>query len=225
MAASTIGKIFGSSPITPMQEHMAKVQECAETLEQFIQLSLKGDWPEAKKQQQQIAKLERQADRQKKKLRIALPKSLFLPVPRSDLLSLLSAQDQIANQCKDIAGLMTGRKLSFPESLAEQVSEYTQTAVSTSAQACKAIAELDELLETGFKGKEVDFVEELIHELDRLEHENDKLQVKLRAQLFKLEKNLPPIDVMFMYTVIDGIGELANHAQNVGSNLQVIIAR
>ena len=134
-------------------------------------------------------------------------------------------QDQIANTTKDIAGIMLGRKMSVPESITEIFKEYVDAAIATSAQALTAIQEMDELLETGFRGREVKLVEGLIRELDRLEKFNDKLQVKVRNQLFKLEKNLPPIDVMFLYQVIKGIGDLADKAQRVGSRLQMLMAR
>lgn len=225
MASSTFLKMFGQSPIRPIQEHMVKAHQCAEQLIPFIDCALKDDWKAAKAQQQAISKLEAEADKLKKNLRIHLPKSLFMPVPRSDLLELLSMQDKIANSSKDIAGIMLGRKIAIPEKIAELFHEYVTVAIATSAQALKAIQEMDELLEAGFRGREVTFVEGLIEELDRLENNNDKLQVKVRAQLFKMEKDLPPIDVMFLYKVIDGVGELADRAQKVGSRLQVLMAR
>jgi predicted phosphate transport protein (TIGR00153 family) len=84
---------------------------------------------------------------------------------------------------------------------------------------------MDELLVTGFRGREVKVVEKLIEELDRLESSNDKVQIKVRTKLFSLEKNMPPVDVMFLYKIIDRIGELADIAQKVGSRLQLLIAR
>jgi predicted phosphate transport protein (TIGR00153 family) len=147
-----------------------------------------------------------------------------MPVPRSDLLDLVTMQDKIANCAKDIAGIMLGRKMAIPEKMAPMMVDYVAEAVATSAQALKAIQEMDELLETGFRGKELKVVDDLIKELDRLEGKNDKLQVKVRAILFKLEKDLPPVDVMFLYTIIDWIGELADRAQKVGSRLQRLIA-
>ena len=114
--------------------------------------------------------------------------------------------------------------MAIPESMAEIVLEYAETAVATSAQALKAINEMDELLSTGFRGRELILVEGLIEELDDLENKNDKLQIAVRAKLFKLESKLSPIDVMFLYRIIDGIGELADRAQKVGSRMQLLIA-
>jgi predicted phosphate transport protein (TIGR00153 family) len=94
-----------------------------------------------------------------------------------------------------------------------------------STQANKAIHELDELLETGFRGSEVELVEAMIKELDAIERDTDKIEVEVRAALFAIEKELPPVDVMFLYQVIAGIGELGDIAQRVGSRLQLLLAR
>ncbi len=219
------GNLFGKSPFEPIQQHMAKAQSCAEALVPFFQATLAQDWQQAEQQQREIAKLEGEADDMKRDIRVHLPKSLFLPVPRSDLLDMLTMQDRIANCAKDIAGLMLGRKMVVPAVIANDMEAYVRASITTSAQALKATNELDELLETGFGGREVKVVEALIEELDRLENDSDKLQVSIRAALFKEESELPPVEVMFLYKVIDLIGDLADRAQQVGSRLQVLIAR
>ncbi|MDO2167407.1 DUF47 family protein, partial [Escherichia coli] len=94
-------------------------------------------------------RLEQEADRLKKNVRMHLPKSLFLPVPRSDLLELLSVQDKVANRAKDIVGLMLGRRMRIPLPLQGQMLAYVQRSVDASAQALRVVNELNELLETG----------------------------------------------------------------------------
>lgn len=217
--------LFGQSPIKPMQEHMAVSVNAANELVAFMDAAITGDWDQAEAIQKRITENENQADELKKQLRLHLPKSLFLPVPRSDLLELLSMQDRIANRAKDIAGIMLGRKMSIPAKLQKKMREFLVTAVATSEQALKAINELDELLETGFSGRELKLVEKLIKDLDNLENKTDKLEVTIRASLFKLEAELPPVDVMFLYRVIEWIGDLADRSQKVGSRLQILLAR
>ncbi len=225
MPLNSLNNLFGKSPFGPIQEHMIVVHQCAEALTPFIAEVLKGDWDAARTQHQVIIDLENKADKLKKELRLHLPKNLFLPVPRSDLLDLITMQDRIANRAKDVAGLMIGREMAVPAELANSMKQYVELAVATSAQAMKAIEELDELLETGFRGREVKLVETLIEELDRLEHKTDKLQIKIRAELFRIEKDLPAVNVMFLYQIIDWVGELSDKAQKVGARLQVVIAR
>ncbi|MED5492886.1 TIGR00153 family protein [Halopseudomonas pachastrellae] len=217
--------LFGRSPIGPMQQHIAKAHECAAQLLPFIEALQAEDWAEAARLQQQIAQLERDADKLKKDVRVHLPKSLFLPVPRSDLLELLSVQDKVANRAKDIAGLMLGRRMVIPEPLFPAFKAFVSRSIDAAAQALTAMNELDELLETGFAGREVTLVERLIEELDRIEHDTDNMQISLRSELYLLEKGLPAVDVMFMYQIIEWIGDVADRAQRVGNRLELLMAR
>tara|TARA_R110000764_G_scaffold48624_3_gene107899 strand:- start:656 stop:1333 length:678 start_codon:yes stop_codon:yes gene_type:complete len=217
--------LFGRSPIGPMQQHIAKAHECAAQLMPFIEAVIANDWTEAERVQKQIAQLERDADKLKKDVRVHLPKSLFLPVPRSDLLELLSVQDKVANRAKDIAGLMLGRQMMIPVPLSDAFRAFVQRSIDAAAQALTAMNELDELLETGFSGREVTLVERMIEELDAIEHDTDNMQIKLRSDLYKLEKDLPPVDVMFLYQIIEWIGDVADRAQRVGNRLELLMAR
>jgi len=113
-------------------------------------------WEDAEKIRQQIAQLEKEADILKREIRLKLPRGLFLPVARTDLLELLTQQDKIANRAKDISGRMLGRKMEFPTEMRADFMAYLKRCIDATAQAEKAIGELDELLETGFKGREVE---------------------------------------------------------------------
>lgn len=219
------GNLFGRSPIKPIQEHMQVADSAAQRLTAFMQAKMDDDWDRAQELYQEISELERAADKLKRSVRRHLPKSLFLPVPRTDLLELLSIQDQVANYAKDIAGIILGRKMRFPEKLRKGLIEFTAACIATSTQALAAINELDELLEVGFSGREVKRVDNMIKELDKLEARTDKQAIALRAKLFKLEADLPPVDVMFYYHVIVLLGSLADSAEQVGDRLQILIAR
>ncbi len=225
MPKNYFSKIFSNSPFTAMQEHMTIVELCVNRLPTFFNTVLKNDHSKAKEVYKEISKLENKADTLKKKLRLHMPKSLFMPVARRDLLELLLVQDKAANQAKDIAGLIVGRKMVFPESLANLLPDYVKRCVDACKQAKKVINELDELVETGFAGREVKFVASIIHELDSIENDTDKMQVKIRAALMKMEKDLPPIDVMFYYKVIEGIGEVADISQRIGSRVELLLAK
>jgi len=154
-----------------------------------------------------------------------MPKGLFMPVERRDLLELLLVQDKAANQARDIAGLTIGRKMIFPEQVAELLPEYVNRCEDACQQASTVIDELDELVETGFAGKEIKIVTSLIHELDRIEKDTDKIQIKIRATLMKIETDLPPVDVIFYYKIIEGIGEVADIAQRIGSRVELMLAK
>ena len=223
--SNPIYSLFGTSPMRPLQVHMAKVLECVSGLIPMLEATLARDFPTMESTQEQIAAFESEADDLKHALRLNLPRNFFLPVERRDLLELLTMQDKVANQVKDIAGLIRGRQMEIPPPMGELFLEFARRTVDACQQAKTAVDELDELVETGFKGSEVDRVEEMITELDRIEKDTDNLQVEVRAQLFAMERDLPPVDVMFLYRLIDWVGETADLAQRVGSRLQVLLAR
>lgn len=225
MVSNPFSNLFSQSPIRPMQQHIAKAYECTQQLPLFLDATLNDDWVAAEKVYDQITEFEHEADDLKTSLRANLPGSLMLPVDRSDLLVMVSQQDEIANITKDIAGIMLGRKMKIPAVIADSMKSYIDVAISTAAQAVKTVNEMDELLEMGFRGRVLEVVENLIQELNRLEHENDELQIKVRASLFAIEKDLPPVDVMFLYKIIEWIGELADASQRAGGKLQLLIAR
>lgn len=223
--SNPLSNLFAKSPIKPMQKHMAVVDETAALLRPFFEAAIAGDWEQAAEIHDRIGAGEDLADEMKKSLRLNLPSGLFMPVSRGDLLELLTVQDKIANGAKDISGLMLGRRMTFPEELQPAMVKLVETALAACNQAHTAINELDELLETGFAGQEVEFVERLIERLDQIEHDADDQEREVRHQLFLMEKELPPIDVMFTYNIIDDIGHLADTAQRVGARLQLLLAR
>jgi predicted phosphate transport protein (TIGR00153 family) len=204
---------------------MAKVHACVSQLEPLFKAVVANDQQGVAEARKIIAQLENEADELKWKLRHHLPAGLFMPVDRRDLLEVLMMQDKIANQAKDIAGLILGRKMTLPSEMHELFLEYGNRSIAASAQALKVIQELDELVETGFRGVEVDRVQKMISDLNKIESETDEFQIRLRDILFGLEDDLRPTDVMFTYRLIEGVGKVADLAQRVGSRLQLVLAR
>jgi predicted phosphate transport protein (TIGR00153 family) len=217
--------LFGRSPVAPLQKHMAKVSECVRVLEPFFEAVIAGDDNSVRELQEKIARLENEADDLKHDLRLHLPRTLFLPVERRDLLEVLTMQDNIANRAKDLAGLVRGRKMVIPDEISSQFLQFVRRSIDACAQAERTVNELDELVETGFSGSEVDTVQKLINELDRLEKETDQIQVEIRARLFEIERDLPPVNVIFLYRLIDWTGDIGDFSQRVGSRLQLLLAK
>ena len=77
----------------------------------------------------------------------------------------------------------------IPEPLQENFIAYVKRCLDAADQAQKVINELDELLETGFKGREVTLVAEMIHQLDVIEDDTDAMQIELRQQLRNVSRS------------------------------------
>ncbi len=222
--ANILANLFGSSPVQPLEQHMDVTYRCAKKLNDFFPATIAGDWDTATAVRGDIDALEHEADDLKKQIRLHLPKSLFMPVPREDLLELLLVQDKIANRTKDVSGLVLGRRMRFPAKIADQMIEFVDRNVDAAKQARKSVRELDELFTAGFRGAEVDLVSSMIEELDRIETDTDAKQAALRHALFAIEDTLNPVDAVFMYRAIELTGEIADMAERVGRRLELLLS-
>lgn len=225
MSVNSFLGVFAKSPIKPMIEHMDEVHLCAYALKDFFKAVYSKDWKSAEVARATIVKHESNADDMKRKIRLNLPSGLFMPVERADLLELVSQQDKIANKAKDISGLVTGRELIIPESIVKDFDTYLSRCLDATDKAREAIGEFDDLLETGFKGRERDLVDNFIIELDAIEADTDNLQVQLRQNLRKVELDMNPVDAMFLYRILDWVGDLADLAERVGARFELMLAR
>lgn len=219
-----LSSIFGKSPFQPVQEHMALCVDAAEQTLSLLRHAGDGSWPEVERLAAEISALETRADQVKSEIRLRLPRSFLLPVARSDLLDLLTRQDKLANRAEDIAGMVVGRRLQFPPSIAAQALAYADVCVEAARQACTVVRELDELLETGFGGREASRVIEMIQAVEKQERESDRQQAELRRALFAIEADLPPVDVMFLYRLLELLADLADIAERVAHRIQMMLA-
>ena len=225
MAMNNILGLFAHSPLKPLQKHSDKVTECCDLLIPFFQHTYLKQWDEAEKVRLDISQGEREADGLKREIRLKLPRGLFLPIDRTDLLELVTQLDKLANFAKDISGRMIGRQFGIPEEMQESFLKYVQRSLDSIHQAHRVIEEMDQLLETGFKGRELKLVNTMIQELDSIEDDTDQMQIQLRKMLLGIESRYNPIDVMFLYKVIEWVGVLADQAQRVGSRIELMLAR
>lgn len=225
MAPSFLAGIFGRSPVGPLMEHMDKSAQAARRLLDFIDAALAGDWDQAAIVRKDVSRLEHEADDLKSSLRKRLPSTMLMPVDRGDLLDLIGQQDKIANRAKDIAGVMYHRRLIPPLPVANLFRQLAARSIDAVNQAERSVRELEELYTAGFRGAEVKLVDRMITELSAIEDDTDRLASQLLSGVFALENDLPPVSVMFLYKVIEWLGDLGDIANRVGGLLQRLIAR
>ena len=208
----------------PLEKHIYIAYQCTKKLTEFFEAAIAGDWDKAGRLQDAIDALEHEADDLKKEIRMHLPKSLFMPVPRQDMLELLLVQDKIANRTKDVSGRVLGRKMQIPDAIADDFLEFVRRNIDAAKQARKSVRELDESFLCGFRDAEVTLVESLIEEIDQIETDTDTRQADLRSALFAVESSLQPVNVIFLYQVIELTGEIADMAERVGRRLELLLA-
>ncbi len=221
----TIANLFARSPIKPLQRHMEVVGRCAAEVVTLFECLIRQDDLAVKAAVDKIFSLEGEADVIKHDLREHLPKSLFMPVERGDLLKILDLQDQIADTAQDIAGLFQVRKFEVPESFNEPLIALVRRCIDACVLCEKIINELDELLVVGFRGRETEIVSNMITELNKIESDTDQMGTDLTRLLFTMEGEMSDVSLILWSRLIRDIGGLADYAEMVGNRLRLLLAR
>lgn len=220
---SIISKLIGKSPFEPLYQHMVRVKECVDLVHPLMDSLLSGDREKVKDYAKKIFKAEHEADQMKKEIRNNLPKSLFLPVARGDILSFLKEQDSIADSAEDLAVLLLLRETPVPEELKPELTTLVEKVLSTYEMAMMVSSEIKTLAETSFGGVEAQKVMDLIEQVKLREWEADKAQMKAAQKMFSLEKSLDPVSVVMWMQIFKELGSLANHSENTGDRLRMML--
>lgn len=220
-----LSRIFASSPIGPLQKHMAEVLQCVQQLHPFIQAVVENDTQAREQFHEKIKAHENNADAIKKDLRLHLPTSLFMPIDRRDMLEILSMQEKLANAVCDVARIISVRNLKLPEVIAAGYLQMVDSCIEACEKAELAIRELDELIATGFDNSERKRISAVLKALDDIEEHSDERVTALSKVLMTLEDSYPPVEMMFLYRVLDRTYKIAERAQRVGGRLQLTLAR
>ena len=220
-----ITELFGRSPFGPLVQHTHKVHETVRDVRPLIEAFLAGRHDEVQSIYARISKLEHKADIIKREIRDHLPKSLFLPVDRGDMLKFLKEQDAIADTAEDIAVLLTIRETPVPAEMHGEILAFTDKVIDVSDRLVQAASELEELQEASFGGRGAQRVLELIEEVSHGEYEADCLQTEASRRLYMLEDRIDPTSIYFIMKLFRLLGEIANHAENTGDNLRMMLTK
>jgi predicted phosphate transport protein (TIGR00153 family) len=221
---SQFHNIIAKSPFDILKEHIKISYKSVELLNPFIQAAMSEDWNLVKEYKVKISELESTADSIKTEMRSHLHKGLYLPVSRSEILSLIKTQDKMPNIAEDIAGLVLGRKIIIPKEIQEEFLKLLTHVVKTSEIAKQATKELAIFFASGFSGNISDVLEEMLFTITKMEHLADTYEVNVRNNLLQIEMSLNPIEVMFLYKLVEFTGRIADSAESIGDRISLLLA-
>ncbi|UCE19798.1 MAG: TIGR00153 family protein [Gemmatimonadota bacterium] len=217
--------LFAKSPFGPLSEHMNAVKKCVNLLKPMFEALIEQDHERVEDIANQISKQEHEADIIKNEIRNHLPKSIFLPVSRTDILNFLREQDAIADDAEDVGVLLTVRKTNLPAELKDELFAFLDKVLETFELTVRVNSELKLLMESSFGTAEVEKVLKLVDEIGHAEWETDSHQFRLAQKMFEMEQKLSPGDIIILLNVFRQVARLADHAQNVGDLLRLMISK
>lgn len=219
----TILSLFGRSPFAPLQSHMDSVALCVHRLPDLFEALEQKDYARLEKLAEEISRLEHDADLIKNDIRNHLPKSLFLPIDRGNLLEILSIQDRIADKVEDVAVLLTLKPLELFPVFKEDFKRFLQKNIETFDEAKLIIKELHELVESSFGGIEAEKVRSMVDEVAFREHEVDLIQRLLLKSFFKAEDQLNFITFNQWQRLFECIASISNLSENLAYRIRMTL--
>lgn len=221
----TIFDLFAKSPFGPLQDHMRMVMKCVSLIPDLYRALEEGDKVTFDDLVEKIKDAEHQADNIKNEIRGDVPKTMFTPVDRDDLLDVLSQQDSISDFAEDVAVLLSMKELPFPASIRHEFWKFLDQVMVTVEQFAGINEELDELMEASFGGAEAGKVEEMINNLGREEHKADRLQHELIRKLLSMEDEIGTLNVIMWMKVLEATSNMANRAEKTGNRLRLFLSK
>lgn len=225
MKSPVFFRLFGKSPFSKLSKHADEIVTITDELALFFDSAVAGDWDQAEKIFQRIAKIESKADKIKLSLRRRLHGQWFLPFSSSLLLEFVNAQDNIANEVKDIAGLILARRMQLPSFICKELQAMRICGYDSAVSLQRLVTLLPGLLEAGFKGPILKEVYERADQIAHWETEVDKLHFYARHVLWKVEKDFDPVDVVFWYQVLLFMSRVSDWAERSSARFLLLVTK
>lgn len=219
-----LSNLFLSSPLGIIEDQMKAVIRCAEAVEPLLEALIDGNQEVVQAQARAVSQLEASADDMKNAVRSRMPTRLFLPVARRDALRLVRQIDSIADSAEDVGVLLTLRPMDVPDAMQAPLRLMFKRVLEAVVLAGELVASLDSLMAAGFRGKSAKKAESLIGQIAQKEHDADKVQDQLARLVFELEHEMSPVAVFMWLKIIKEMGDMANHAENVGDMFRLFLA-
>ncbi len=215
------------SPFLGLHEHAAQVKVCLTALEACAEAFIEGDSDKVAALAKEVSAHELAADEIKSNIRNHLPNNVRMPVDKVLFLQALSDQDGILDGAEDAAIWMSMRTHKVPQEVGDGLRALLAKVVETVHAYEDAVANLDDLVETGFIKRERDEEKILIHRVHELEHETDVLSRTLSAHLLKpsVEADLGPVAVFHLLKLTLQISKIADKAENAGDRIRAMLSR
>ena len=219
-----LSSMFAKSPFKPLRDHMDKVVESVTPLKDFFDALHQGNYSKVEKIRQQISLAEEEADIIKNEIRNHLPRNIFMPINRRDLLEMLDMQDTIADVTQDIVNLLALRRMCLPTDLCQQLIRFVEKSQQVCYLAQGLSQEFGDVLESGFGKHEIDKLLKMIDEVSNAETDADDLEDALVRRMFDIEDSMKAVDVVFWYKIFELIGDIADYSKKTGNRLRLMIA-
>lgn len=213
-----------SSPFNQLSAHAEKVGATVYALVTEIHEYTQGNSIKGK----EVSTLEYEADKLKQDIREELPRSdLLMPVARSDLLSLLWHQDEIADNSQDVAELLPllTLKSALPDQYKDALDDLAEILEESAQEFERLVNESSEIIQGTTSGSDkLQEVWDAIEQINKLEHQGDKLTRKAIQSVYN-DEVLQEIEKYHLIQIALKTNNILDHIENAGNFIRIMTSK
>jgi uncharacterized protein len=218
-----LSKLFRESPFEKLVEHANVIQSGADAFRKAIHCYLASECEDFEQLHQSINTLESNADRIKQNIRGHLPKGVLMPVDKFQFLWYLREQDKVMDSMQDALHWLSYRTTVVPDELVDDLTLMVDKAVEVIHQ-MPVMANGAVRYFRSYARRDRDAVKQTIRTLREQEGESDRIERKLKSDIFILTVQ-DPSATFHLIRLVEFIGEISNHAENAGDMMRAMVAR
>jgi len=212
---------YAALPFDGFQEHAEKVKECAWAFQQATECFFSKDCKKFIEYMNEVDRLESEADEIKKNIRSVISKKSKMPVDKFNLFMYIQEQDKVLDCVEDCLNWISYHPVPvLPDELKKRFFDLVDAVIAPIEEVSVMVAEARKYF-TDFSERQRNIVKGIIRNLHKSEHEADKIEEILKAEIFNQVTD--PIAVYHMVELAKRLGDIANHAENTGDMMRAMI--
>ena len=213
------------APYEMLMAHFDKVLRSVDKMAEMVDLYLRGEFDAAAKLSATVSRHEHEADEIKTHMRRTMPRLIFMPISRQDMLDLLTENERIADTAQDVAQILDLRQTKVPKSLHPLVRKYVEHVVQSVKALEVMMGHLGTLLEGSFSKGEAQKLLELGLRVHEHEYEADGLNKAAAKAVYALEGKESAVTIFHLLRFLDVLDGVADHAENASLKMVVVVSK
>ncbi|WP_457743148.1 TIGR00153 family protein [Thermococcus sp.] len=207
--------IFGgkeSNVFETINRHLDAVGKTLDAFRSLMEAYISDDLEKAKKIEEEVTKLESEADKLRRSIELMLYEGAFLPASRGDYVRLSELIDQVADAAESAAHTLILAKPHVPEELKEEIMKLVDSAIETYRRLMEAVKALNE---------DVDKALELAKETEDLEENADRIEYDVKAKVFDSE-SITTYAKIIWNQALTKVGDIADRAEDASDQVMLM---
>lgn len=213
------------APYEMLMAHFDRVLRSVDKMAEMVDLYLGGEFDAAATLSATVSMHEHEADDIKTHMRRTMPRLIFMPISRQDMLDLLTENERIADTAQDVAQILDLRQTRVPKSLHPLVRKYVEHVVQSVKALEVMMQHFGTLLEGSFSKGESQKLMELGLRVHEHEYEADGVNKAAARAVYALEGKESAVTIFHLLRFLDVLDGVADHAENASLKMVVVVSK